>query len=264
MEENSKSHEKPAEYIEPAEEKQETTEDLLRKLKYLVPVSLVPDHRQYMKRAIELAKKSQHDDGGPYVGAVIVKKGKIIAEAYKVRESWYRKVLTRQSLHLCHAEEKAIELAGKEADGATLYVTLEPCTQRNKKGRRRSSDTPCVELIAQAGIEKVVIGMLDESNPAICCRGALALLDSGIRSVIIYNKGLEEELEKLQTMGDRRRNSKYVEYLPKKFEYLNKKDESLGIKKINKTEQREKRKSNRLKKTIDDGLKEFEEQKKRA
>ena len=259
MEENSNYCKNPAEEIEEAEL---TIEERLIEIRNKVPISLIPSRKQYMKRAIELAKKSQHDDGGPYVGAVIVKKGKIIAEAYKIREPWRKNVAGRSSLHLCHAEEKAIEIAGKDAEAATLYVTLEPCTQRNTRGRKRASDTPCVDLIAQAGIAKVVIGMLDQANLDIYCKGALKMLELGIKSVVIYNKGLEEELEKLYCLGAKRRESKQKEYLPYKYKSIQDKDESSRLKKITKIEGGEKRESNRLQKIILDGLDEYQDDKK--
>lgn len=238
-----------------------TLKDLLREVHSRAPISTDPVHHKYMRRAIQLAKKSQPDDGGPYVGAVIVKDGKTLAEAYKVREPWHKNIFGRCSLHLCHAEEKAIDIAGNKARGATLYVTLEPCTQRNIKGRRRLSNTPCVDLIQQAGISKVVIGMLDKYNPDIVCRGTLSLLDSGI-DVIRYHHKLYKDLKKLLEMGYMRRESKQKEYLAKKYESMKEKDESGRMNKITRIEGGKKRESNRLQKIIRKGLQEYEEGKK--
>ncbi len=81
----------------------------------------------------------------PAVGAVVVKDGKVISTGYHQRTG------------LPHAERIALERAGKEAKGATLYVTLEPC---NHYGRT----PPCTEAIISAGIKKVVIGVRDP-NP---------------------------------------------------------------------------------------------------
>jgi diaminohydroxyphosphoribosylaminopyrimidine deaminase/5-amino-6-(5-phosphoribosylamino)uracil reductase len=253
MEDSFEMEEIPTEY---------TLKDLLREVHIRAPISKDPIHHKYMQKAIELAKKSQPDDGGPYVGAVIVKDGKILAEAYKVREPWHNRIISRRYLHLCHAEEKAIDIAGTEAKGATLYVTLEPCTQRNIQGRKRVSDTPCVDLIQQAGISKVVIGMLDKYNPDIICRGALTLIDSGIK-VVRYHHGLYKNLKKLLEMGYMRRESKQKEYLSKKYENMKEKDESGRMNKITKIEGGKKRKSNRVRRIINQGIADYYERKNR-
>jgi len=249
MEDSFEMEEIPTEY---------TLKDLLREVHSRAPISKDPIHHKYMQKAIELAKKSQPDDGGPYVGAVIVKDGEVLAEAYKVREPWHNRIISRRSLHLCHAEEKAIDIAGTNAKGATLYVTLEPCTQRNIQGRKRVSDTPCVELIKQADIAKVVIGSLDRYNPDITCRGTLTLCDYGIE-VVRYHHGLYKNLKKLLEMGYMRRESKQKEYLSKKYENMKEKDESGRMNKITKIEGGKKRESNRLQKIIQKGIEEYEE-----
>ncbi len=95
----------------------------------------------------------------PAVGAVIVKEGRIISTGY------HRKA------GLPHAERVAIERAGREAKGSTLYVTLEPC---NHYGRT----PPCTEAIISAGIKRVVIGALDP-NP-VASGGVERLRKAGI------------------------------------------------------------------------------------
>lgn len=221
-------------------------------------------HHFYMARAVEIADKSQPDDSGPYVGAVLVKGGEIIAEAYKVRELWRRTqdntAHSMQLLHLCHAEEKAMEIAGAKARGATLYVTLEPCIVRNIKNRRRPSGTPCVELIKQAGIYRVVIGLLDTYNPEHAGRGVLALADAGIE-VLQYNNGLSDKLQELIERGMLRRASKKKEYFPEKMQYMTDKGKYVHLDNIKKVHTSAKRESNRLKKIIDTGLQEYEEDK---
>lgn len=225
-------------------------------------------HYEYMARAAELALHSQPDDGGPYVGAVLVKNCNKIAEACKVREPLIRaaKIIGRGGLHLYHAEEKAIqmaELAKQDTHGAVLYVTLEPCTCRNVKNRHRKINTPCVELIAKAGIKSVVIGLLDSGNPYISGRGVLALADSGIE-VVLYNAGLSEKLLHLIELGQMRRESKRKEYFREKIEGLSSRGAYIHLDKINdegNTKSGKKRESNRLKKIIDDGLKEYHDEK---
>jgi len=95
----------------------------------------------------------------PAVGAVVVKDGKVISTGYHERAG------------LPHAERIALERAGKEAKGATLYVTLEPC---NHYGRT----PPCTEAIISAGIKKVVIGVRDP-NP-VASGGVERLRKAGI------------------------------------------------------------------------------------
>ena len=223
-------------------------------------------HHYYMAKAVELASKSQPDDSGPYVGAVLVKGGEIIAEAYKVRELWHgtrdNAVRTRQLLHLCHAEEKAIDIAEKHAigsaKGATLYVTLEPCTTRNIRNRVRPSGTPCVELIEQAGIYRVVIGLLDMYNPEHAGSGVLALASAGIE-VLQYTNGLADPLLNLIEQGMLRRESKKKEYRAQRIKCMAEAGKYIPIKRIKTAHDGKKRESNRLKKIIDAGIKEYEE-----
>lgn len=226
-------------------------------------------HYEYMARAVEIAKNSQPDDSGPYVGAVLVKNCKIIAEACKVREPLRRLVQGRSELHLYHAEEKAIQLAMEAEsrgepgpENAVLYVTLEPCVCRNVKNRRRILNTPCIDIITKARIKSVVIGLLDSENPNISGKGVIALANSGIE-VVLYNAGLSKQLLELIKLGKMRRHSKAMEYLgdrldsmKRKGTYIADKDEKSNESNINNGKKRE---SNRLKKIIDDGIKEYEE-----
>ena len=98
----------------------------------------------FMQRAIELAKKAAEIGEVP-IGAVIVKNGEIIAEAYNLRET--------QKIATAHAELYAIEAACKKLGGwrlfgCTLYVTLEPCAM-------------CAGAIVNARIDRVVYGASD-------------------------------------------------------------------------------------------------------
>lgn len=115
----------------------------------------------YMQRAIELALKGWGKTSpNPLVGAVVVKGSRVIGEGY------HRKAGTP------HAEIHAIRQAGGGAQGATLYVTLEPCCHRGRT-------PPCVERIIKAGVTRVVIGTLDP-NPIVHRNGARALRRAGI------------------------------------------------------------------------------------
>ena len=116
---------------------------------------------QYMKRAIELAKKGIGNvHPNPLVGAVIVKNGKIISEDYH---------------HKCgefHAERNAIMKCSESMKGAEMYVTLEPCCHYGKT-------PPCTEAIINSGITTVYVGSKDP-NPLVAGKGCELLRQNGI------------------------------------------------------------------------------------
>ncbi len=115
----------------------------------------------YMRRALELAARAEGFTApNPLVGAVIVKDGHIIGEGYhhKAGEA--------------HAEINALRMAGREAEGAELYVTLEPCCHYGRT-------PPCSEAIIKAGIRKVYAALRDP-NPRVAGGGVAALRASGI------------------------------------------------------------------------------------
>lgn len=116
---------------------------------------------EYMRRALDLAKQGQGITyPNPMVGAVIVKNGQIIGEG------WHR------GPGQAHAEVDALAHCRESAQGATLYVTLEPC---NHYGRT----PPCTEAIITAGITTVKYAVSDP-NPAVDGRGAERLRAAGI------------------------------------------------------------------------------------
>ena len=118
----------------------------------------------YMKRAIELAKLATgHTSPNPLVGAVVVKDNTIIGEGY------HHKAGT------AHAEVHALNQAGDNAKGATLYVTLEPCSHYGKT-------PPCALRIIEAGIAKVIVGSTDP-NPLVSGKGMELLREAGIEVV---------------------------------------------------------------------------------
>lgn len=122
---------------------------------------LKPDE-YYMRLAIKEAYKGiGWVSPNPPVGAVIVDpaSGEIIAKGY------------HRAYGLPHAEREAIAKAGKLAQGAYLYVTLEPCCHYGKT-------PPCTEAILEAGIKKVVCGIRDP-NP-IACNGLILLKEKGL------------------------------------------------------------------------------------
>lgn len=117
-----------------------------------------------MKRALELAKKGTgFTNPNPLVGAVIVKNNRIIGEGY---HHFYGGD---------HAEIDAFKNALEDVNGATMYVTLEPCSHYGKT-------PPCAKAIVQKGIKKVVIGLKDP-NPLVSGNGIKILEDNGIEVI---------------------------------------------------------------------------------
>ncbi len=102
---------------------------------------------KWMKQALILAEKGRPwVSPNPLVGAVIVKHNRFISRGYHAK------------FGAPHAEIEALQKAGNRSRGATLYVTLEPCSTYGKT-------PPCTEAIKRAGIKRVVIGAIDP-NPA--------------------------------------------------------------------------------------------------
>jgi len=115
----------------------------------------------YMKMALDLAEKGRgFTSPNPMVGAVVVKDDRICGKGY------------HPAAGKPHAEVVAIDDAGSECRGATLYVTLEPC---NHTGRT----PPCTEKVLKAGIKRVVVAMRDP-NPDVIGGGIAFLQKQGI------------------------------------------------------------------------------------
>ncbi|MBU3111910.1 bifunctional diaminohydroxyphosphoribosylaminopyrimidine deaminase/5-amino-6-(5-phosphoribosylamino)uracil reductase RibD [Clostridium lacusfryxellense] len=140
----------------------------------------------YMARALELSKKGMGlVNPNPMVGAVIVKDNKIIGEGY------------HEYFGGPHAEVNAFKNATGDVEGATIYVTLEPCAHYGKT-------PPCAEAIVKNKISKVVVGMVDP-NPLVAGRGIDILKNNGIEVI----KGImEKEIEKT--------NEIFIKYITKK------------------------------------------------
>jgi diaminohydroxyphosphoribosylaminopyrimidine deaminase/5-amino-6-(5-phosphoribosylamino)uracil reductase len=115
-----------------------------------------------MKRALSLAAKGKgRTSPNPMVGAVIVKHGHIVGEA------WHHKPGEP------HAEILALHQAGPRARGGVLYVTLEPCCHTRKR------TPPCVPLLIQSGLARVCVAMIDP-NPQVNGRGIHALTQADL------------------------------------------------------------------------------------
>ncbi len=119
------------------------------------------DDDAYMQRALELAKKGWGNTApNPMVGAVLVKGGRIIGEGFHERDG------------APHAERACLANATEDPKGATMYVTLEPCSTHGRTGA-------CTDAIIGAKIAEVKIGALDP-NPAHAGRAPQILRDRGI------------------------------------------------------------------------------------
>ena len=131
--------------------------------------------QEYMRRAIELAKRGEGwTSPNPLVGAVIVKNDRIIGEGYHARYGEY------------HAERNALRACLEPAEGADLYVTLEPCCHYGKQ-------PPCVDAILEAGIRRVVVGSGDP-NPLVAGKGIAILRAHGIE---VTEHVLREDCDRL-------------------------------------------------------------------
>lgn len=147
-------------------------------------------NKKYMRMAIELAKKGAGGvNPNPMVGAVVVKNGKVIGRGY------------HKFFGGSHAEVYALEEAGKEAEGATIYVTLEPCSHYGKT-------PPCAKKIIDMGIKKCFIGSSDP-NPKVAGKGVAMLKEAGIE---VVENVLKEECDEI--------NQVFFKYIKTKIPYL--------------------------------------------
>jgi diaminohydroxyphosphoribosylaminopyrimidine deaminase / 5-amino-6-(5-phosphoribosylamino)uracil reductase len=120
-----------------------------------------------LQRALELAERGRGrvEHTHPLVGAVVVLDGEVVGEG------WYA---GRGSPH---AEAAALEAAGEQARGATLYVTLEPCAHQG-------STPPCADAVVAAGVAHVVAGAVDP-NPKVDGRGFARLRAAGVEVEVV-------------------------------------------------------------------------------
>ncbi len=129
---------------------------------------------RYMRLALELARNGEGwTRPNPIVGAVVVKDGKVVGQG------WHRRYGGP------HAEVFALEEAGENARGATIYVTLEPCSHYGKT-------PPCADRIIAAGISRAVVACRDP-NPLVNGRGIEKMRAAGIE---VTEGVLEDEARK--------------------------------------------------------------------
>jgi len=114
-----------------------------------------------MSQALQLAGKGMHSTApNPRVGCVIINDNKVVGEGYHVKAGEP------------HAEIIALEQAGEYAQGATVYVTLEPCCHTGKT-------PPCTDALIEAGVKKVVAAQRDPHH-RVAGQGFAALEAAGI------------------------------------------------------------------------------------
>ena len=116
-----------------------------------------------MRRAIELARKVITATPNPRVGCVLVKGGVVVGEGWHIAAGED------------HAEVVALNKAGEQARGATVFVSLEPCSHTGRTG-------PCTDALLEAGVAEVVIAGIDP-DPKVSGKGVAALEGAGISVV---------------------------------------------------------------------------------
>jgi len=145
--------------------------------------NIVSMHEKYMRLALDLAEKARgRTSPNPLVGAVIVKDGEIVGQGYHLKAG------------TPHAEINALREAGEKAEGATLYVTLEPCSHYGRT-------PPCSEAVIRSGISEVFVAMQDP-NPLVAGRGIKHMVNAGI----MVHVGLLEDKA-------RRLNEIFIKYI---------------------------------------------------
>lgn len=118
--------------------------------------------KKFMENALNLSLLAGRAvKTNPLVGAVIVKDGRIIGEGY------------HKEFGGAHAEEQAILSAKENIEGASIYVTLEPCSHFGKR-------PPCANLLIEKKIKRVIVACLDP-NPKVAGRGVKLLQEAGIQ-----------------------------------------------------------------------------------
>ncbi|MDL4841083.1 bifunctional diaminohydroxyphosphoribosylaminopyrimidine deaminase/5-amino-6-(5-phosphoribosylamino)uracil reductase RibD [Aquibacillus rhizosphaerae] len=147
-------------------------------------------HDDYMKVALSVAEATVGQTSpNPSVGAVVVKNRKILGIGSHLEPGKE------------HAEVHALKQAGSSAEGADIYVTLEPCSHYGKT-------PPCADLIIEHKLRKVYVACLDP-NPAVAGKGVEKLRQAGIEVEVGLQETRATEL-----------NSKFFHFIQSKRPYV--------------------------------------------
>jgi len=141
------------------------------------------EDERYMRIALDLARAAEGQTGtNPTVGCVVVKEGRIVGLGAHLRQGD------------AHAEVHALNMAGSNAEGSTVYVTLEPCSHYGRT-------PPCAERLVREQVSRVVVAMTDP-NPLVAGRGLACLREQGVE---VLSGVLEQEAKQL--------NEVYIHYI---------------------------------------------------
>jgi diaminohydroxyphosphoribosylaminopyrimidine deaminase/5-amino-6-(5-phosphoribosylamino)uracil reductase len=151
---------------------------------------MVREDDHWMRRVLHLAEKGRgKTPPNPMVGAVLLKDSKVVGEGYHAKAGED------------HAEIVALQQAGEEARGATLYLNLEPCAHFGKT-------PPCAPRVVERGVKRVVIGM-EDPNPLVRGKG----ID------ILRKAGLDVDVGVLEKQC-RRLNEAFCKYISQKMPFV--------------------------------------------
>ncbi|MFA4989672.1 MAG: bifunctional diaminohydroxyphosphoribosylaminopyrimidine deaminase/5-amino-6-(5-phosphoribosylamino)uracil reductase RibD [Candidatus Omnitrophota bacterium] len=147
-------------------------------------------HAYYMNLALKLALKGRGKTSpNPLVGALVVKNNRIVGRGFHGQAG------------LSHAEVIALDEAQDLAEGATLYVTLEPCSHFGRT-------PPCVARVIKSGVKEVIVGMIDP-NPLSNGKGIEILKQNKIKVKVGFS---EDKLRQL--------NEVFIKYITRKIPFI--------------------------------------------
>ena len=127
-----------------------------------MPLNFTAEDHAFMARAIALTERGRDTaTPNPNVGCVIAKAGRVIGEGWHERAGE------------SHAEARALAACSESPEGATVYVSLEPCAHQGRT-------PPCADALVAARVGRVVAA-IEDPNPMVHGRGAARLRDAGIR-----------------------------------------------------------------------------------
>jgi pyrimidine deaminase RibD-like protein len=159
---------------------------------------LTPQDKQYCKMAAELARKSIAENDGelhPYVGAVVVKDGEVLATGYRGE--------TGEGRHaeFCALKKITDDVDNVDLSGCTVYTTLEPCSIR------KPSKTPCTNRLINGKVARVVYGLADKDETVF---GHSSLSEAGIEIGLFPTDLIQKLLVLNKEWSDTRRKPEVV------------------------------------------------------